>query len=386
MPRPVRARRPLAIAGLVIVATVAAGLIGELAVRLFVPPAEPLGRLSYAMLDGTEVTDVGRAAELGFIAAVPGKVPDELPRPRAAFAPGRSFYLRYSDQDRLRRPWLDSAGRVLVRINQHGVRERDELPLQKPPGERRIVCIGDSFTFGWGIPEEQNWVRLLEDALRQQGQDVRTINCGAAGTVCIDEYVVGLQRRFHQFGPDQVILTICLNDLIPSSGLSLIDPLKTSGSRLVDLARGVFGRSPLDLDPDRDWVQELLDLPANQALAAGYCHPADKPAEAMWSTGVPKKYLRECKAWCEDREVAFLVVLWPFLQGLGEGRHYPFQKLHDLVAAECRAAGIAFVDALPALRSTPDEDLWVTPGDMHPNPRAQRLALTAILPAVQAQK
>ena len=33
---------------------------------------------------------------------------------------------------------------------------------------------------------------------------------------------------------------------------------------------------------------------------------------------------------------------------------------------------------LASLRRTPPEDLWVTPADPHPNPRAQRLVLPAI--------
>ncbi|MEZ6036855.1 MAG: hypothetical protein R3F29_05210 [Planctomycetota bacterium] len=37
---------------------------------------------------------------------------------------------------------------------------------------------------------------MLEDDLRKDGADVRTVNCGAAGAVCIDEYVVGLEQRF----------------------------------------------------------------------------------------------------------------------------------------------------------------------------------------------
>jgi hypothetical protein len=283
---------------------------------------------------------------------------------------------------------MDAQGRVPVRINAAGLRERDEITAAKPPGQRRILCVGDSFTFGWGVPEELGWVRRLEDELRAGGRDVRTVNCGAAGTVCVDEYVVALQHRFARFGPDAVVLTICLNDLIPSSGLNVIDPVRPSGSRLVDLVRGAFGRRPLDLDRSRDWVGELLALPREQALASGYATAPpggdDKPFDAMWSQGVPQRALREAKTWCDERRVPLLVVLWPFLQGLGPGRHYPFAKLHQLVAADCAAASIPFLDVLPSLRETRDEELWVTPADQHANPRAHALALPAITAFVRA--
>jgi hypothetical protein len=105
----------------------------------------------------------------------------------------------------------------------------------------------------------------------------------------------------------------------------------------------------------------------------------------MWSQGVPQKSLRETKAWCDARKVPLMVVLWPFLQGLGPGRFYPFAKLHALVAADCQQAGIPFLDVLPSLQATAAEDLWVTPADPHPNPLAQRLALPAITAFVRGQ-
>ncbi len=367
---------------LVLGATLIALGAGELLLRLLVPgPRPPLGQLSYATADGQPIT-FAEGLQRGLIVPVPPPLP--MDRPRFMFAPGNTFFLCYTDNDALQRAWLDGKGRVEVRINRFGLRERDEITPGKPAGQRRILCLGDSFTFGWGIPEELGWVRLLEGALRENGRDVRTVNCGAAGTVCVDEYWWGLQHRFHVFEPDAVILTICLNDLIPSSGLNVIDPPKPTGLRVLDLLRGALGRRALDLDPDLDWVGELLRLPKAEGEAGGLYDPSNKPFEAMWSQGVPQASLRAAKAWCDARDIPFLVVLWPFLQGLGPGRHYPFQQLHNLVAADCKAAGIPFLDVLPALAATPDEKLWVTPADPHANPLAQRLALAAILPFVSA--
>ena len=372
-PRARPAAKVLAAAVALLLALAAA----ELVLRLLGPTAGPLGQLAYALPDGTPITPA-EGARRGAIVAVP----PPRPRERWMFAPGTSFFLCYADHERLHRDWFDPQGRVPVRINAWGLRERDEITPDKPAGQRRVVCIGDSFTFAWGVPEEAGWVRRLEHELREGGADVRTVNCGAAGTVCVDEYVAGLQHRFHVFQPDAVVLTICLNDLIPSSGLSFLDPVQPTGVRVLDLARGALGRRPLDLDPARDWVQELLELPRDAALRSGYATAPpgsdDKPFEAMWSQGVPQRALRDGKAWCEQRGIPLLVVLWPFLQGLGPGRHYPFAKLHALVAAECAAAGIPFLDVLPALADTPDEQLWVTPADMHANPRAHELALPAI--------
>lgn len=356
------------------VATAVAFGLAEVCLRLFVPTMAP-GQLTYQIADGTPIRDVGEAIGRHLVVPVPAA---ETPRPRYMFAPSQTFYMCYSDQAKLRRDWLDDQGRVAAHINAFGLRERDDLTIDKPAGQRRIVCIGDSFTFAWGIPAEQGWVRLLEDELRRGGQDVRTVNCGAAGALCVDEYEWGLRHRFGKFAPDAVIVTICLNDLIPSSGLNVIGPTPRTGLRIVDLLLGAVQRDPLDLDPTYDWVGELLKLP-REAAETSQLAAHDKPFDAMWSQGVPQRSLRAMKAWCDERKTPLLVVLWPFLQGLGPGRHYPFAKLHELVAADCKAAAIPFLDVLPALAGTDDAKLWVTPADPHPNPLAQRLALPLIL-------
>ncbi|MFK7739460.1 MAG: SGNH/GDSL hydrolase family protein [Planctomycetota bacterium] len=389
MPTPPPSQRPrqrprllVRIAALGLATVVSVGL-AEIAVRTLVPPGHPLGAIGYATADGKPIKDLAEGAKLGFVVPVPQSA--KPPRPRFMFAPNLTFHLTYQDNDVLARDWFDERGWVATSINSRGLRERESITLDKPAGQRRIVCVGDSFTFGWGIPAELGWARLLEKELRKPAQtgatenDIRTVNCGAAGTVCIDEYVIGLEQRFVRYQPDCVLLTICLNDLIPSSGLTVIDPVQPTGFALLDLARGAFGRSPLQLDPERDWVAELLALPADQARASMMSHPSDKPFEAMWSQGVPQKFLRRCKAYCKANEIRFGVILWPFLQELGEGQHYPFQKLHDFVAADCAEAGIPFLDVLPMLHGTDAEDLWVTPADPHPNPLAQRLALPAIV-------
>jgi|GEM_PF-2251872 len=364
------------------IATLGALGLAELTVRTLTPPPRVLGAMGFQKEDGTPISDYVEGVRQGMIVPVPAP----KPRKRFMFKPGLRFFITYQDQDVLQRDWLDNQGRVINRINSAGIREREELTEPKPASQRRVVCVGDSFTFGWGIPEEQNWVRMLEAELRSTGEDVRTVNCGAAGTVCIDEYVDGLQRRFARFEPDAVVLTICLNDLIGSDGLLVLGPPTDTGSALLDLVLNAMGYGPLALSPGQDWVQHLLDMP--ETYPDGTPNPRfgpDKPFEAMWSQGAPQKSLRAAKAWCDQREIPLMVVIWPFLQGLGEGRHYPFQKLHDLVAADLAQAGIPLLDVTPQLRGVDHEALWVTPADTHPNTMAQRIVIKTITDFVSEQ-
>lgn len=342
-----------------------------------------LGTFVYETMDGERFgTDQGlELLRRGMVVPVPGRVGHELPRPRLRIAPNLRFYLSYQDHERLRRDWFDAHGRVLVRLDGHGLRERPEVTtLPKPAGQQRVLCLGDSYTFGWGVPEELGWVRRVEDALRTAGRDLRTINCGAAGTTCADEYAAALVHRFAALAPDAVVVGLSLNDLIPSAGLAVHG--KPGEQGFGDALRGRPRQGPLDLDPSVDWVGYLLALREDEGLAAGL-YGDEKPFADMWSQGGPQRDLRAMAEFCRARGLPFLVVLWPFLQGLGPGRQYPFARLHDQVAADCAAAGIALVDLWPLLREVPQEDLWVTPADMHPNPRAHALVAPAIAEALR---
>lgn len=380
MSKPVRKRpRRIVLVLAFGIATLVALVLAEVVLQIWVSPTKPVGGIGFETAAGVPVAGAQQAIEMKLIVEVPPKI---RPRWRTMFRSDQGFFITYEDNDVLKRDWFDEQGRVLNHINASGIRERAKITHEKPAGQRRIVCIGDSFTFGWGIRPEDGWVRMLEDDLRKDKGDVRTVNCGASGTVCVDEYWYGLKHRFHKFEPDAVIMTLCLNDLVGSHGLSFIVPINT-GVKLLDLAKGALGYHPLDLNPDDNWAQWLLDLPEKEGLALGLYNP-DRPFEAMWSQEVPQESMRAAKAWCDKRKIPFMVVIWPFLQGLGPGKYYPFQKLHDLVAADCEAAGIPLLDVLPALKDTPQEDLWVTPADPHPNPFAQCLTLPRIAEFVRS--
>src|SRR5262245_17353869 len=50
-----------------------------------------------------------------------------------------------------------------VKINSMGFRDREVTP--KAAGKRRVVVIGDSFVYGWGVQIEQSWPKRLEAEL-----------------------------------------------------------------------------------------------------------------------------------------------------------------------------------------------------------------------------
>lgn len=75
--------------------------------------------------------------------------------------------------------WVSGEFDVEARINSLGLRGPEVLVERTHA--HRIVAIGDSFTFGWGVDLEDTWIRLLEGQLVREGLDVEVLNVGVPG-------------------------------------------------------------------------------------------------------------------------------------------------------------------------------------------------------------
>ncbi|MFT7621219.1 MAG: hypothetical protein ACI9WU_000380 [Myxococcota bacterium] len=98
-----------------------------------------------------------------------------------------------------------------VVISDQGLRERPVM-VPRPAGERRIICLGDSFTFGWGVDVEHTWCRKLEEIL---GPPWRSINLGVPGYNTSQQLRL-LQKVGLAFEPEVVLLMFNKTDLEPA--------------------------------------------------------------------------------------------------------------------------------------------------------------------------
>ena len=57
-------------------------------------------------------------------------------------------------------------------------------------GEALVIFLGDSLTAGFGLPADQAFPALVEQALRGKGRSVRVVNAGVSG----DTTTGGLER------------------------------------------------------------------------------------------------------------------------------------------------------------------------------------------------
>ena len=96
---------------------------------------------------------------------------------------------------------------VAIRTNSFGFRG-PELSLEKPMARQRVVVLGDSFTWGFGVQEDDTFIRQLDRAL---GSEIGFINLGVSG-YSTDQELLLYQRHGRNYEPDVVALVVASND------------------------------------------------------------------------------------------------------------------------------------------------------------------------------
>ncbi len=91
----------------------------------------------------------------------------------------------------------------IVNSNQRGVRGVREYALARTPGVARIVTIGDSFTFGDDVDDEETFSAQLERDL----SSTEVLNLGVHG-YGHDQMLIRLKRDGLPYAPDVVILGV----------------------------------------------------------------------------------------------------------------------------------------------------------------------------------
>jgi lysophospholipase L1-like esterase len=85
-----------------------------------------------------------------------------------------------------------------------------EFELAKPADTYRILMLGDSITFGWGVEDNQTFSYLLPELLDHQfqGKKLEIINAGYHDGYAVDNYYVYLKNQGLALNPDLIILNL----------------------------------------------------------------------------------------------------------------------------------------------------------------------------------
>lgn len=293
-----------------------------------------------------------------------------------------------------------------VKTNALGFRG-DELDRVAPPGRQRIVAIGDSVTDGFFSDNDATYPAQLQRYLRATGRDVEVINAARGGGSIDKEYAI-LKEHGFPLQPDVVVLTFVTNDIFDIRERSL-DSLLTRD--LHPRTQGLGGRL-LTETALGEWVTDralrarfsTYRAADRQIDSAG--SNAKDPRYDLWGMdhfdenvarfraltvkmdgmilnepftdevkGILASYLAildRMKHDCVERNARLVFVYFPAYSQVYD--RDASLAIRDLLATECAARNIDFVDLTAPFRAEGKTTvLYLAPVDFHPNPDGNRL-------------
>ncbi|MCC6954061.1 MAG: SGNH/GDSL hydrolase family protein [Deltaproteobacteria bacterium] len=239
-----------------------------------------------------------------------------------------------------------------------------------PPRDRdryRIIVLGDSYTFGYGVEEPFTYPRLLEQFL-SSGNDVEVLNLGVNGSQSEDVARI-LRREYARLAPDLVIYGVCLNDFLPSGGRSLMGSPSRLLSALLDRTRAAPAIAAA-----------LPRLRVMLGLSTGF---ADEILENIGEGD--ERFLRnavEMQRLVQDAGGAPIVgmVLQNF-PARGSANELLAQRADNLLTQ----AGFTVFPSKPFIERFHGEQFVVSPWELHPDERANALFAKRLADGVREQ-
>ncbi|MBT6488032.1 MAG: hypothetical protein HOK71_25560 [Planctomycetaceae bacterium] len=262
--------------------------------------------------------------------------------------------------------------------NSRGFRNR-EFSLKKPAGTYRIVCIGDSTTFGFGVDWDEAWPHRLEGLLNasSSGSRIEVINAGVPGYTSYQ----GLQyakQLLPALQPDLVVVTFGNNDgwcwdnhtdreFARSRRDRAGVPLLRS-SRAMQLGTLWYqNRLKNSSRPDHRWADDVWSY----------------RTEPDWTPRVPvnefAENLSEIALLCHRAGTKIALVQWPDRIQLG-GTPTPRQHYLDAIERVCADQAIPRANVVTAFMVRPSETraMYLPDDNIHVDAAGNRIVARAV--------
>ncbi len=248
----------------------------------------------------------------------------------------------------------------------HGIKRSERVPVEKPPGETRIVVLGDS------ISARGSWTTLLERRLNESnpfGSDVvKVLNFAVDGYRTTQEAEL-LSYRAIRFQPDLLLVQYCMNDVgnnITPTRWFLDPPL----SYLVEF----IGRhTGLGQDPA---LSDAVPVFGPNYNTKEYWVRMYDPASKSW--GSVESGFERISVLARERDIPVMLLIFPFL--IDGWRSDDVDRIHEQVKSAGEDSGFSVIDLLKEFERQPAVSLRIAPRDIyHPNETGQAIAASAVL-------
>lgn len=100
---------------------------------------------------------------------------------------------------------------ISISQNSRGFRDREHA-IEKPSGTARILCLGDSFTWGWGVDQADIYTAVLQRRYDEAAAPVEVVNAGVGG-YSTDQLLLYLEPEGLSYTPEWVVYQAAWNDV-----------------------------------------------------------------------------------------------------------------------------------------------------------------------------
>ncbi|MDF1666490.1 MAG: GDSL-type esterase/lipase family protein [Planctomycetota bacterium] len=237
-----------------------------------------------------------------------------------------------------------------MHLNEDGLRG----PLPKKD-KKTILCLGDSYTFGWAVHDEESYPAVLGQTVEREFPEYQVINGGMPGYNTIQEFHF-LKRHWDHWQPKVVILGYVVNDAEPQLNVPSAPAVKFRDQSSW-LWYSITRQTERGLGVEKGSLTPKLYEHSGQ-YADGFAKDSVKWKES-------REALKQIAEFCKRKDVPLVVVMFPgFSSSLKDD--YPFKKIHDAVGQWTSELKIEFRDQLDLFKGR-DYKLLHVPLDGHPN-------------------
>lgn len=245
------------------------------------------------------------------------------------------------------------------RTNAHGLRDRDRTA--KPSGATRVLVMGDSYTWGYAVAEEEAYPQVAERLLAERGhQHIEVVNGGIPDYNSRQERQL-LEQLLPVYEPEAVVLAYVVNDAEPSTAMP------RPPEEVYRHTRSWFLTEVSERLNRRVFRRRLLPS-AKDNVGSSYLDGFDE-GSVKWRDS--RDAIRQMRDLCAAAGCRFTVLILPdFTQEFDQ--RYAWRTIHDAVMQWGRELNVPTFDLLAEFAGKDHQTLWV-PWDGHPNAEAHRL-------------
>ena len=253
---------------------------------------------------------------------------------------------------------VDATRTFAYRTNWQGLRDRDRF--EKTPGVKRVLVMGDSYTWGYAVAEDEAFPQTAERMLKERGYpDIEVVNGGIPDYNSRQERQL-LERLMPIYRPDAVFLAYVVNDAEPSTAMP------TPPEETYRHANSWFLAELEDVANRRVFKSDVFR--SMKETAGGNYLDGFAQGSLKWRDS--KQAIREMRDMCAAARIPFAVLILPdFTQSFDD--QYGWRPIHEAVASWGREMRVPVFDLLIPFLGEDHLSLWV-PWDGHPNAEAHR--------------